>query len=260
MKIFKWFLTLLYGIITTGIVSLVVWGANAAVNIGGSNEDVPNLIRKESDSENTIYFSDVVGFFALSVQNAHNSHEVYINTGRHDEEKLWFIQMGWANKTISWTKNVFIAVFAPSYEIEQVEKYRNATLEDLEYDGDLVVSKINFNNGKYEDVPRWLNDGTGPYDNPTFKNTLSKYYKYNQDEDGNDPYGYYDKFMNNKSAVKWAYAEIIIIIVLTMYVVYQNPIDFERTNDGTTEISNNLIPRVPRPRKRRNKNKERRND
>ena len=64
-------------------------------------------------------------------------------------------QMGWANRTISWTKNVFIAVFAPSYEIEQVEKYRNATLE---YDGDLVVS-INFNNEKYEDVPRWLKDG-----------------------------------------------------------------------------------------------------
>lgn len=255
IKLFKLFVNFLYFLFTLGLIALIMWGANGAVNIGGSNEDVPNLIKKESDSDDTIYFSDVFGFFSLSVQNAHSSHEVYINTGRHDEEKLWFIQMGWANRTISWTKNVFIAVFAPSYEIEQVEKYRNATLEDLEYDGDLVVSKINFNNGKYEDVPRWLNDGTGPYDNPTFKNTLSKYYKYNQDEDGNDPYGYYDKFMDNKSVVKWAFAEVIIIVVLSFIVVYQNPIDFKQTNDGVTEMSKSFIPKFPKPRRRPKKNK-----
>lgn len=252
INFFKMFVNFLYFLFTLGLIALIAWGANAAVNIGGSNEDVPNLIKKESDSEDTIYFSDVFGFFGLSVQNAHNSHEVYINTGRHDEEKLWFIQMGWANRTISWTKNVFIAVFAPSYEIEQVEKYRNATLE---YDGELVIS-INFNNEKYEDVPRWLKDGTEAWDNPIFKNTLSKYNKYNQiDENGNDPYEYYDKFMNNKSVVKWAFAEVILIVFLSFIVVYQNPIDFKQTNDGVTEMSKSFIPKFPKPRRRQKKNK-----
>ena len=51
---------------------------NGAINIGGSNEDVPNLIKKETDSENTIYFSDIFSFTMTSVQNAHKSREVFI--------------------------------------------------------------------------------------------------------------------------------------------------------------------------------------
>ena len=75
IKLFKLFVNFLYFLFTLGLIALIMWGANGAVNIGGSNEDVPNLIKKESDSENTIYFSDVFGFFALSVQNAHKSSE-----------------------------------------------------------------------------------------------------------------------------------------------------------------------------------------
>ena len=276
IKLFKLFVNFLYFLFTLGLIALIMWGANAAVNIGGSNEDVPNLIKKvsedpeKSDSENTIYFSDVFGFTMTSVQNAHKSREVFIyQLGSEGKpiEKFWFIPMGWANKTMTWTKNVFIAVFAPSHEIEQMQRYRYASVYGP-YDGphaDLNDETyrsyyIDFNsNGEFdtgEDI-RQFNDIEGKHiENQKFLNEMNRYNKYNQiDEEQIDMYEKFDKFMNNKPVVKWAFAEVIIIVVLSFIVVYQNPIDFKQTNDGVTEMSKSFIPKFPKPRRRPKKNK-----
>lgn len=270
IKFFKLFINFLYFLFTLGLIALIMWGANAAVNVGGSNEDVPNLIKKESDSENTIYFSDVFGFFALSVQNAHKSSEVFIyqlDSEGKPIEKFWFIPMSWANKTMTWTKNVFIAIFAPSHEIEQMQRYRYASVygpydvSDGVLDDDTYRDYyIDFNsNGKFdtgEDI-RQFNDIEGNYiENQKFLNEMNRYNKYNQiDEEQIDMYEKFDKFMNNKPVVKWAFAEVIIIVVLSFIVVYQNPIDFKQTNDGVTEMSKSFIPKFPKPRRRPKKNK-----
>ncbi len=115
---------------------------------------------------------------------------------------------------MTWTKNVFVAVFAPSHEIEQMQKYRYASVygpydgpyEDLN-DETYRDYYIDFNsNGKFdtgEDI-RQFNDIEGNYiENQKFLNEMNRYNKYNQiDEEQIDMYEKFDKFMNNKPVVK----------------------------------------------------------
>lgn len=257
VKFFKWFINILYAVFTMGMIALLIWGANWAVNTGGKNEDVPNLIKNEADVPHTIYFSDIIGFESVSILNAHRSHEIFIDSARDGSEKFWFIPMAWANRSISWTKNIFVAVLSPSYEIEQMEKYRGAVMI---YGEDNNPSGIDFDGDGTPDTTaiNWINGG--PVPNLSFRNELKKYEKYNLED-----YDKYVKFLDNKPVVKWAFAEILIILALTFFVVYQNPIDFKRTEDGVTEINKSFLPRLPLPKRRvkkkkRNKKKERRDE
>jgi hypothetical protein len=54
----------------------------------------------------------------------------------------------------------------------------------------------------------------------------------------------------NKPVAKWAFAEILIIVIITGFVVYQNPIDFTKNESGVTEINRIFLPKLPMPRRR----------
>lgn len=278
-KLFKIFINLLYSIFTMGLLAIVIWGANWSVNIGGASHDVPNLIENTTDDPNqTIYFSDVGSFTWTSIKNAHLSKEVIIDTSRDGSEKFWFIPVGWLNKGLTWTKNVFVAVLMPSYELEQVEKYRNSKLVISDKYPDGIFEAIEFYSPEGELVETiyflpFYGKGNKIYQSPRDLNHIFKYEKYNQVDSGviyqklatgeefdrsiveTDVYERFDKFYDNKPAVKWAFAEVVIIIVMTILIVYNNPIDFAKNDQGVTEIKGNIMPRVPRPRRREKKNR-----
>lgn len=280
IRFFKVFINLLYGTFTMGIIAIIVWGANWMVNTGGHPYDVPNLITNDADDpEKTIYFSDVVNFNLTSVGNAHKSHEIFIGNERNGEEELFkFIPMGWFNRTVTWTKNVVIAIVSPSYEIEQMDRYRHAffLIEDpaLLTGHYVMIDYQDFENGTYKVsdiygiiygsksepiIPGTVITRTQVEENGArndefqsirkidfkFDNEIAKYKKYNDVE-----YESFEKFLVNKPVAKWAFAEIIIIFALTIFVVYQNPIDFAKNERGVTEINRGPLPRIPMPKRR----------
>lgn len=268
IKFFKWFINLLYFFFTLALVALLVWGANGLTNTAGDNKDVPNLIKTEKDHPDTVYFSDVFAFSGTSITNAHKSREIYIDTNRDGSEKLWFVPMAWANKTITWSKNVFVAVFSPSYEMEQLDKYRNAEIIEVErlienpvIEGETykyTTQVIRFRDEKHPDIDRWVvifdKEGTDiQLPNAKWANQISKYNKYNLEN-----YNNYMKFIENKTVVKWAFAEVMIIVVLSFVIVYQNPIEFKNGENGTTEMTKSFIPKMPRPRRRQKRDRRNR--
>jgi len=307
IKFFKLFMNLLYGLFTMGIIAITIWGANWLVNTGGQSYDVPNLIVNETDDETrTIYFSDIVRFNVVSIANAHKSHEIFFgnqNTG--EEYILWrSVPVNWLNKALTWTKNVTVAVLSPSYEIEQMDRYRHALFvtkvpgtdryitidsdeitvdnytdsqysiygiifgsslnpiavgtEFKEYkaeaDGDWWLIAVGTEFEGHEEKPngfRWIFKQT-PLSDFKFKNEVAKFDKYRSSD-----YDEFEKFLVNKSVAKWAFAEMLIIFSLTIFVVYQNPIDFTRNNKGVTEIDRGFLPRIPKPRRRERKLRKR---
>lgn len=288
IRFFKVFINLLYGIFTMGAIAIVVWGANWMVNTGGQSYDVPNLIsNSDDDTEKTIYFADIVEFNIVSISNAHKSHEVFLGNEVNGQETiLWgAIPIGWFNRSLSWTKNVFVAVLSPSYEIEQMDRYRHAFFlieEPVEVGEDATGRYIEIdpvgmdenNYGDYdiygiiyrnqldplvtyetfssEDITRYgvgnnaqnLFEGEATIDF-NFKNEIIKFNKYNGSE-----YDQFEKFLVNKPVAKWAFAEILIIFALTVFVVYQNPIDFTKNNKGVNEMDRSFLPRLPMPKRR----------
>lgn len=297
IKFFKIFINMLYAGFTMGMIALVAWGANWMVNTGGDTADVPNLVSNVEDDTNTIYFRDIISFDMVSISNATRSHEVII--GGTDETILFdAIPVRWANVAMTWLKNVSTAVFSPSYEIEQMERYRYAMfvtkvipddptsdvyvvidpfIEITDSTGMMIqvrIDKLNYRHfdtygivyGSHENPieigdefsyseveaqgKMWKYDTPVPdlslNDEPTQFNEISKYDKYNREE-----YNQFEKFLINKTVVKWAFAEIIMIMVLTGFVVYQNPIDFTKDeNSGVTEINRSFFPRIPTPKRR----------
>lgn len=294
IKFFRIFINMLYAFFTMGMIAIIAWGANWMVNTGGESYDVPNLIaNKDDDPSRTIYFSDIIEFDGVSISNAARSHEIFI--GDTDEYIFWrAINVRWLNTGLTWVKNVTIAILSPSFEIEQMGRYRyasfvtretrlneggfpyelyvvidssNITLENykyLEYDiyGILHGSKeASYEVGQeftYEQVKelgagwKWAHEDDPDVDDDmvdealnSLYNEVSKFDKYNREE-----YAEFDKFLVNKPVVKWAFAEIIIIIIITGFVVYQAPIDFTKTESGVTEINKTFFPRIPLPRRR----------
>jgi hypothetical protein len=287
IKFFKIFMNLLYGLFTMGIIAMIVWGANWLVNTGGQSYDVPNLIENEDDDDTrTIYFSDIVSFNMVSIANAHKSHEIFFgNEDTGEEYILWrSVPVGWLNKGMTWTKNVLVATLSPSYEIEQMDRYRHALFVTKLPDTDRYVtidsSEItveNYTDSQYdvygivfgrkleplavgteftyeeivEDGVWWVFKHT-PLSDFKFKNEVAKFEKYR----GVD-YDEFDNFLINKPVAKWAFAEMLIIFALTVFVVYQNPIDFNRNSRGVTEVDRGFLPRIPLPKRRERKLRKR---
>lgn len=297
IKFFKIFINMLYAFFTMGMIAIVVWGANWMVNTGGESYDVPNLVSNlDDDVDRTIYFSDIISFDAVSISNATRSHEIFL--GDTDEYILWrAVPVHWLNVSMTWVKNVTIAVLSPSYEIEQMERYRYSMFITKLYPDDLTsdvyvvidptityvdingmtvtirIDKENYNRFDtygivYGDKDNPIEIGTEftyqevtelgvlwRFDTPIEDlslndtavqfNEVSKYDKYNLED-----YDQFEKFITNKPVAKWAFAEIIIIVIITGFVVYQNPIDFTRNESGVTEINRTFLPRLPLPKRR----------
>jgi len=288
IRFFKFFINLLYATFTMGFVAIIVWGSNWLVNTGGESYDVPNLVSNQNDDlTRTIYFSDVIDFNLTSISNAHKSHEIFLgNEDTGEEYILWrAIPVRWFNKSMTWVKNVVVATVSPSYEMEQMDNYRYAMFitehpdlphtyitidstqinlenyEDEEFQifgiiygnkldpmevGQTITEEEVLANGKFKDI--LINR---EYFDFAFKNEVAKFVKYN----GAD-YDSFEKFLVNKPVAKWAFAEIIIIFSLTIFVVYQNPIDFTRNERGVTEIDRTFLPRIPMPRRRERRYRE----
>jgi hypothetical protein len=268
-----------------GIIAIIVWTSNWLVNTGGETYDVPNLIRNEMDDpDRTIYFSDIVKFDMVSISNAHKSHEIFLGNSDTGEEYIFWrlVPVGWFNRSLTWSKNVVVAIVSPSYEIEQMDSYRHAmfitphptipnayitidsseinsnnyndstfdihgivfgnTLHPLEVGQSFTKEEV-LSNGRFKDM--LINRD---YIDFKFKNEVIKFEKYNSEE-----YDQFQKFLVNKPVAKWAFAEMIIIFSLTLFVVYQNPIDFTRNERGVTEIDRTFLPRIPLPKRRERK-------
>jgi len=281
IKFFRLFMNLLYGIFTMGVVAIIVWGANWLVNTGGKSYDVPNLVTNvEDDIDRTIYFSDIIKFDAVSIANAHKSHEIFLgNQDTGEEYILWrAVPVAWFNKSVTWSKNVLVAILSPSYEIEQMDRYRYAlfvtnipgsdkyiTIESDEITLDNYTQVYGIVYGsKFDPLTVgteftkdeikangawWTLKETDLYDFE-FENEIIKFEKYNHED-----YDQFEKFLVNKPVAKWAFAEIIIIFALTIFVVYQNPIDFSKNDRGVTEVDRGFLPRIPMPHKRERKHR-----
>ena len=171
---------------------------------------------------------------------------------------------------------VFVTKLYPDDMTSDVYVVIDPTKTYINLDGELVTDRINKENYKsfdtygiiYGDQENPIEIGTEftydevvengvlwRYDTPVDHlslndtavqfNEVSKYDKYNL-----EAYDQFEKFLVNKPVAKWAFAEIIIIIIVTGFVVYQNPIDFTRNESGVTEINRTFLPRLPMPRRR----------
>lgn len=292
IRFFKVFMNILYGIFTMGVIALIVWGANWLVNTGGETYDVPNLVANENDDAcRVIYFSDIIDFNMVSIANAHKSHEIFLGNEETGEEYIFWriLPVGWLNRSLTWTKNVIVATVSPSYEMEQMDNYRYAhfvtqhptipnmyiTIDSSEvtvdnyddlalYDiyGIIYGSKLDpievgesFTKEEIVADGAWWVFKLTPLSDFQFSNEVIKFEKYNGED-----YDVFEKFLTNKPVVKWAFAEILIIFTLTIFVVYQNPIDFNRNARGVTEVDRGFLPRIPLPKRRERKHRKRNRD
>lgn len=239
MKLIKLLLNAVYYVATIVFLAFIFWGINAFANIGGSKANVPNLIKNKKDPINTVYFTDLLTFFGTTVSQAAKDHEIYIDTKGDGSEYLWFIPMSWANKSLTVVKNIGVAIFSPSFEVTQVEKYRKAVLIQ---DGEGRITAIRFNDGKT--VEAVLTE-TKSIKYKTWANEKAKYDKYNSKA--------YDGYMNlvtNKGAVVFAYTEILAILIVGLVIVCNMPIDVEKNEESG---SYKVRPRTPWGRKRKQK-------
>lgn len=265
MRILRTFLTTIYFIFTMAYLAVLMWGVNVVTSLGGDQVNVPNLIQNDGDHPDTVYFNDIFDFWRVSVSKATHDHEIFIDSNNNGTEMLWFIPMKWANKTITTVKNVSVAVFAPNWEIKQIDKYRSAVLliydiEDVSFStykpapdqsvgNQPYIVGIDFNGDLIPEVKKQI------VGEKAFKNEILKIEKYASQE-----YDQFSNFINNTAVATWTYFEVVMLIVMSIFVIVQAPLPPINSAQTNPEGEYRFLPRVPLPRRVNRRKKVERKD
>ena len=259
MRLAKFILTFILFVSTF----FIVMGAEYIIfrgvtSVGGDSVEVDRVhLFQDEENPQVVSYSDSISFWGTNLQEGVFAGNDYYAIRGWFHWQWWRQGMGWADSAYTATLETVKTIFMPIYLVKEMGTYYGADINDPRIKA-LFVEKFGTTlEDSYDDLVVMYENGdmTDKRDYDYYKffyNVEIKLEKYNaEDSEGNPVFEIYvQKFLNeDQTAINATTAllfyQIFLAIVLSMYIVYQNPIHIRRNEFNEGEVEGRALPRSP---------------